>query len=246
MKYFTNDDKWEDYDTDVMTLTLEHHMAARRMGFSTFFDPLYAVDKIKTSLLDGTSTSINLFSKIVLVLYQAYINNNKFEVANVIKKHSELVNKQTLLKETNKLSAFHSTNEKVNELMSLWGDGNQPTLLEILKKINETKLFKIPSTLKLVLARTGAEVTENEEEEEIEEEESRTHADEDDSPSMSVVDAACGGDLRPGCITDILGTFCEYEEECQCFRRRRSCIDKSTQNATSPSSKWRRRSGWIQ
>lgn len=167
MKDFTNDDKWEDYETDVMTLTLEHHMAARRMGFSTFFDPLYAVDKIKTSLLDGTSTSINLFSKIVLALYQAYINNNKFEVTNVIKKHSELVNKQTLLKETNKLSAFHSTNEKVNELMSLWGDGNQPTLLEILKKINETKLFKIPSTLKLVLATTVAEVTENEEEEEL-------------------------------------------------------------------------------
>ena len=118
MKEFTNDEKWEDYDTDVMTLTLEHHMAARRMGFSTFFDPLYAVDKIKTSLLDGTSTSINLFSKIVLALYQAYINNNKFEVANVIKKYSELVNKQTLLKEANKLNAFHSTNEKVNELMT--------------------------------------------------------------------------------------------------------------------------------
>ena len=167
MKEFTNDEKWEEYDTDVMTLTLEHHMAARRMGFSIFFDPLYAVDKIKTSLLDGTSTSINLFSKIILALYQAYINNNKFEVANVIKKHSELVNKQTLLKEANKLNAFHSTNEKVNELMSLWSDGNQPTLLEILKKINETKLFKIPSTLKLVLATTVAEVTENEEEEEL-------------------------------------------------------------------------------
>ena len=51
--------------------------------------------------------------------------------------------------------------------MSLWGDGNQPTLLEILKKINETKLFKIPSTLKLVLATTVAEVTKNEEEEEL-------------------------------------------------------------------------------
>lgn len=167
MKEFTNDEKWEEYDTDVMTLTLEHHMAARRMGFSIFFDPLYAVDKIKTSLLDGTSTSINLFSKIILALYQAYINNNKFEVANVIKKHSELVNKQTLLKEANKLNAFHSTNEKVNELMSLWSDGNQPTLLEILKKINETKLFKVPSTLKLVLARTGAEGTKSEEEEDL-------------------------------------------------------------------------------
>lgn len=161
MKEFTNDDKWINGDTDVMTLTLEHHMAARRMGFSTFFDPLYAVDKLKTSLLDGTSTSINLFSKIVLSLYQAHIKSNKFEVANVVKKHSELVNKQTLLKEGNKLGIFHSTNEKVNELLSLWNDGNQPSLLEILVKIDETMLFKIPSTLKLVLSRKGAEVTEN-------------------------------------------------------------------------------------
>jgi DNA helicase-2/ATP-dependent DNA helicase PcrA len=145
MKEFTNDDKWENDDTDVMTLTLEHHMAARRMGFSTFFDPLYAVDKIKTSLLDGTSTSINLFSKMVLPLYQAHIKNNKFEIANVIKKHSELINKQTLLKEVNKLSIFHLTNEKVIE----------------------TKLFKIPSTLKLVLAIKGTEVTENDEEEDL-------------------------------------------------------------------------------
>ena len=167
MKEFTNDNKWENDNTDVMTLTLEHHMAARRMGFSTFFDPLYAVDKIKTSLLDGTSTSINLFSKIVLPLYQAHIKNNKFEIANVVKKHSELVNKQTLLKEINKLSAFHFTNEKVNELLSLWNDRNQPTLLEILAKINETNLFKIPSTLKLVLARKGAEVIENSEEEDL-------------------------------------------------------------------------------
>ncbi|CCG53563.1 Protein of unknown function [Flavobacterium indicum GPTSA100-9 = DSM 17447] len=164
MKECTDDEKWENDDTDVMTLTLEHHMAARRMGFSTFFDPLYAVDKIKTSLLDGTSTSINLFSKIVLPLYQAHIKNNKFEIANIVKKHSELVNKQALLKEENKLSTFHSTNEKVNELLSLWIEGNQPTLLEILEKINEANLFKTPSTLKLVLARTGAEVIENEEE----------------------------------------------------------------------------------
>jgi len=164
MKEFANDDKWENDDTDVMTLTLEHHMAARRMGFSTFFDPLYAVDKIKTSLLDGTSTSINLFSKIVLSLYHAHIKNNKFEIANVVKKHSELINKQTLLKEVNKLNTFHLTNEKVNELLSLWNDGNQPTLLEILIKINETKLFKIPSTLKLVLAIKGTDIAENEDE----------------------------------------------------------------------------------
>ncbi|WP_123907090.1 UvrD-helicase domain-containing protein [Flavobacterium johnsoniae] len=171
MKDFTNDEKWVNDETDVMTLTLEHHMAAIRMGFSIFFESLHAVDKLKTSLLDGSSTSINFFSKIVLSLYKANIKNNKFEVANIVKKHSDLVSKQMLLKESNKLDVFHSTNEKVNKLLSLWNDGKQPTLLEVLVNINKTKLFKIPPTLQLVLARKETEIIENDEEEDFDKDE---------------------------------------------------------------------------
>lgn len=165
MKNFSSDDKWFGDDSDVMTLTLEHHMAARRMGFSTFFDPLYSIDKLKTGLLDGSSTSINLFTKIVLPIYKAYKSNNKFEIANVVKQYSEIVNKQALVKEVNKLELLHAANEKVNNLLSLWNDGNEPTLLEILKNINQTNLFKISSTLKLVLERFGVENVEDIDEE---------------------------------------------------------------------------------
>ncbi len=165
MKDFSSDDKWFGDDSDVMTLTLEHHMAARRMGFSTFFDPLYSIDKLKTGLLDGSSTSINLFTKIVLPIYKAYKSNNKFEIANVVKQYSEVVNKQALVKEVNKLELLHAANEKVNNLLSLWNDGNEPTLLEILKNINQTNLFKISSTLKLVLERFGVENVEDIDEE---------------------------------------------------------------------------------
>ncbi|MCL1665574.1 UvrD-helicase domain-containing protein [Elizabethkingia ursingii] len=165
MKDFSSDDKWFGDDSDVMTLTLEHHMAARRMGFSTFFDPLYSIDKLKTGLLDGSSTSINLFTKIVLPIYKAHKNNNKFEIANVVKQYSELVNKQVLVKEVNKLELLHAANEKVNNLLSLWNDESEPTLLEILKNINQTNLFKISSTLKLVLERFGVENVEDIDEE---------------------------------------------------------------------------------
>lgn len=165
MKDFSSDDKWFGDNADVMTLTLEHHMAARRMGFSTFFDPLYSIDKLKTGLLDGSSTSINLFTKIVLPIYKAYKSNNKFEIANVVKQYSELVNKQALIKEVNKLELLHAANEKVNNLLSLWNDGSDPTLIEILKNINQTNLFKISSTLKLVLERFGVENVEDIEEE---------------------------------------------------------------------------------
>lgn len=153
MKKETLDEKWIGDLSDVMTLTLEHHMAARRMGFSTFFDPLYAVDKLKTSLLDGSSASINLFTKIILPLYNAHLKSNKFEIANIVKQHSHLVNKQVLQNEENKLDVLHSTNDKVNAFLSLWNEDNNPTLSVILKKIQETNLFKVTSTLKLVTQR---------------------------------------------------------------------------------------------
>src|SRR5690606_3002854 len=38
MQEATNDDKWAGEDAEIMTLTLEHHMAAKRMGFANFFN----------------------------------------------------------------------------------------------------------------------------------------------------------------------------------------------------------------
>jgi DNA helicase-2/ATP-dependent DNA helicase PcrA len=71
MKEYTGDEKWGGENSNIMTLTLEHHMAAKRMGFSSFFDPLYKIDKLKTSLLDGSSEAVNFFTKIVLPIYIA-------------------------------------------------------------------------------------------------------------------------------------------------------------------------------
>ncbi|MDQ0108488.1 DNA helicase-2/ATP-dependent DNA helicase PcrA [Chitinophaga terrae (ex Kim and Jung 2007)] len=167
MQELTSDGKWFGEDDGVMTLTLEHHMAARRMGFSNFFDPLYAIDKLKTGLLDGTSSSVNLFSRIVLPLYKAYVKKNKFEIANIIKQHSHLIDRQSLQNDPEKLQFLHTTNDKVNELLSLWNEDKHPTLIEILKKVQETNLFKVTSTLKLILQRCGVDSDNNIEDNEI-------------------------------------------------------------------------------
>lgn len=169
MQEATKDNKWNGDDAEIMTLTLEHHMAARRMGFSNFFAPLYAVDRLKTGLLDGSSSSINLFTKIVLTLYKAHIKKNKFEIANIIKQHSHLIDKQTLQSDANKLELLHTTNDKVNELLSLWKESSHPTLIAILKKIQETNLFKIPSALKVILQRGGIDTENNSEDDETDE-----------------------------------------------------------------------------
>ncbi len=170
MQEAAKDDKWTGDNAEIMTLTLEHHMAATRMGFSTFFNPLYTIDKLKTGLLDGTSSSINLFAKIVLPLYKAHIKKNKFEIANIIKQHSHLIDKQTLENDANKLELLHTTNDKVIELLSLWNEGNNPTLNDILKKIQETNLFKIPPLLKVVLQRGGIDTENSVDNDEIDEE----------------------------------------------------------------------------
>lgn len=44
---------WKDRER-CKILTLEHHMAAKRMGFQGIFEPLYEVDDFRTGLLDGT------------------------------------------------------------------------------------------------------------------------------------------------------------------------------------------------
>ena len=161
MKGETLDEKWVSNSSDVMTLTLEHHMVARRMKFSTFFDPLYAVGKLKTGLLDGSSASINFFTKIILPLYNAHSENNRFEIANVVKQHSHLINKEALQNEKSKLDVLSSVNEKVNAFLSLWNEDNHPTLADILKKIQETNLFEITSTLKSVSQRVNVDSDEN-------------------------------------------------------------------------------------
>lgn len=142
-------------------------MAAKRMGFSTFFEPLYKIDKLKTGLLDGSSEAINFYTKIILPIYNANKNGNKFEIASCVKKYSPLISKQVLSIDSNKLETLHSTNEKVKELLHLWDDNKEPTLADILNNISSSSLFKIPNVLKIVLAQQKGENIETEEEENV-------------------------------------------------------------------------------
>ena len=64
----TSDNQWSGENKEVKTLTLEHHMAARRGGFNAFFEPLYQIVEFKTGLLDGTLSGIPFFAPQVLPL----------------------------------------------------------------------------------------------------------------------------------------------------------------------------------
>ena len=154
----TNDPGWHGARQDVKTLILEHHMAARRMGFEQMFEPLYKADKLKTGLLDGTMPELRLFAKLVLPLVSALKKEDKYAVAAIIREKSPLVDKKILkgISEDQTIQ-IKKAREAVNELYSLWENNNDPSFLEVLQSVAQNGLFDIPNRLVPIIQRSSAE-----------------------------------------------------------------------------------------
>lgn len=161
MSELTADEKWNN-ENSVKNLTLEHHMAAIRMGFSTFFNPLYQVDKLKQGLLEGTLTSVNFFIKTILPLYNAFKTDNKFEISNIVKRYCPLFDEKHITEETDKKGILNQAKKNVDSLLNLWEGDKNPTLMDLLIEISESRLFIFPSELKLSIERTKSSGTEEE------------------------------------------------------------------------------------
>ncbi|WP_407264885.1 AAA family ATPase [Tenacibaculum maritimum] len=169
---------------EVKILILEHHMAAMRMGFVQLFEPLYKVDKLKTSLLDGSLSSLNVFIKTILPLVEAYKAEDKFSIAQIVKSKSPLFDKRKIEEAENQLEYLSSINNQVKKLLKLWDDGNDPVLKDILKVIKDTSLFSLSNVLKIIASRTEDEIKS------IKKEELKSDSDEEDEkPTDEVIDA---------------------------------------------------------
>jgi DNA helicase-2/ATP-dependent DNA helicase PcrA len=145
-----SDERWTEQQA-VKVLTLEHHMAARRGGFSGFFEPLYKINKFKTGLLDGTLSGVAFFTKKVFPLVQALQEDNRFAVAKVIKEHSLLVSPDRLSDSKAPLGEIRKVERCVKCLYSMWDNGVDPALIDVLKKIDCGDLFAIPDVFKPIL-----------------------------------------------------------------------------------------------
>lgn len=156
MATVANDPKWEGDDKDVKILTLEHHMAANRMGFTNLFDPLYAVKSIKTGLLDGSLTEINFFSNIIIPLIEANHDNDNFKVQTIILDNSPLITTDKLRESKSQLEILSNINKKVKSLFKLWEDCD-PVLLDILVVIKNNSLFDLPEIFIKILDQIEGE-----------------------------------------------------------------------------------------
>ncbi|MGO3184162.1 MAG: UvrD-helicase domain-containing protein [Aequorivita sp.] len=156
MSALTEDKNWIESD-NVKTLILEHHMAAIRMGFFGLFQPLYKVDRLKTSLIDGSLSTLNLFKNTILPLIEAHKTNDKFSVMRIIKTNSTLFDKKIIENSKDQLKHLSNINGYVTKLLTLWDGENDPSLKDILHVIYETKLFPLPSMFKVISSRTKDE-----------------------------------------------------------------------------------------
>ena len=160
MSFITNDSNWKnnEVEKDVMTLILEHHMAARRMGFTDFFEPLYKEEKLKTGILNGTLYGANFFTKIILPLVEAKIKKDDFTIANIVKKESLFFKKEELLKNTDQTNNIKDAKNALLNLFKLWDNDKDPLLIDILQNVYKSNLFPIPDSLLIIASRTLSEL----------------------------------------------------------------------------------------
>lgn len=147
MATLSGDSKWNDHHAGVKVLTLEHHMAAKRGGFSEFFDPLYAVDKLKTGLLNGTLPGVSLFANQILPLIKAIQSGDYFAVARIARKYSPLLRKEVLQSSSNPIEEISKINKAVNSLCAFWDNNGNPSLNHVLREVFRSGIFLIPDVL---------------------------------------------------------------------------------------------------
>lgn len=155
------DESWLSLN-NVKCLTLEHHMAAKRLGFATFFEPLYGVDKYKQGVGKGNLAAISLFTKILLPLYRAYSEDNQFAIMQVVRENSvefqTAIKAKTLTKET-----IDHIRDCAGKLLALWTD-NDPKCIDLLRVCASENLFEIHSDLRSLLSRNENTTQEDEKE----------------------------------------------------------------------------------
>lgn len=149
MAEITNDKLWQNV-TDVKTLTLEHHMAASRMGFSDFFVPLYSIEKYRIGILDGSLSEISFLVKILYELVLAKRDSNNVKIKQIVKKYSNLLSKERLQQNEQPIENLHKAKNAIDELFKVIQSDNVK-LKDIVQTMQKNHLFDIPEIFKIAL-----------------------------------------------------------------------------------------------
>ncbi|MFV0627288.1 MAG: UvrD-helicase domain-containing protein [Alphaproteobacteria bacterium] len=157
MATITGDSEWNTRDS-VVSLILEHHMAASRMGWLEMFSALYKVESFKLGLMDGTLPEVKIFSGIILPILEAHRAGDKFAIANIVKGNSRLFKKRYMkAHSTEAKNILEVANTRINELCKAYDDNQDITFGELLRIVYTGGIFGIPNGYKPILMRTPVE-----------------------------------------------------------------------------------------
>lgn len=147
MATIADDPAWQNPDA-VKTLALEHLMSARRFGFVEFFEPLWAIDNLRTNLLQGAGAGLGFFIRDVLPLVKALRANDRFGAAAIVKASSPLLDRAALQDAgSNQVAQLGKAKAACDGLMALITEQREITAKAVLEFIAQTGLFGIPETL---------------------------------------------------------------------------------------------------
>lgn len=158
MSDHTADEKWFGKDSDVKILTLEHMMAARRLGFDLFFGPLSRVTKYQMTFLQGTVSELEFFTKEILPIADS-IKEDGRGALEVLKAFSPLLSKQN----TEKPYDFYLRCREEAVKVATMVNKNQ-TIREVVKSICNSQLLTVPEVIRQASSLVAADIAEEMEE----------------------------------------------------------------------------------
>jgi DNA helicase-2/ATP-dependent DNA helicase PcrA len=156
MSRTTGDEKWDEPKA-IKTLTLEHRMAASRLGFLDAFSPLYDVEGWRTSFLQGTLPASRFFADQVLPLVNARLSNDRFAVARIAKAYFPRLTQDALRQAKDTPVHLQQVNASIDALMGLWKGGADPTLLQVLRCVVDHNLLEVPESLQASATEPSAD-----------------------------------------------------------------------------------------
>lgn len=141
MSEATTDKKWFGEDVDVKILTLEHMMAARRLGFDLFYAPFAKVTKYQMTFLQGNVSEIEFFTKEVLPIAGS-LNGDGSDALRILKLNSPLLSRDNI---ENPYKLYLRCREEALTVARIVNDNK--TIRDTVKAIWDAQLLRIPEVV---------------------------------------------------------------------------------------------------
>ena len=139
MRDVTHDEGW---NTDCKVLTLEHRMAAVRLGFAHFYDLFAKIPKYNMSFLQGEMPEMSLFSKNLFPLLMKIKQNDEVGILNILKKSSPLLEAAN---DKDYVNILKDIKQIVDDIKNL--DIKSLKVECVVELIKSNNLFKLPVIL---------------------------------------------------------------------------------------------------